>query len=43
MTITAQNRDEYTLLSCFRRLNSLGQKMILGDITGLGELPKYSD
>jgi len=41
--LTAQNRDEYTLLSCFRRLNSLGQKRILGDITGLGELPKYSD
>jgi len=41
--LTAQNRDEYTLLSSFRRLNALGQKRILGDIAGLGELTKYSD
>jgi len=41
--LTAQNRDEYTLLRDFRRLNALGQKRILGDIAGLGELPKYSD
>jgi transcriptional regulator with XRE-family HTH domain len=40
--LVAQNRDEYALLRNFRGLNALGQKRILGDIAGLGELPKYS-
>jgi len=40
--LVAQNRGEYALLRHFRGLNALGQKRILGDIAGLGELPKYS-
>ncbi|MCL2220619.1 MAG: helix-turn-helix domain-containing protein [Chitinispirillia bacterium] len=41
--LIAQNRDEYTVLRNFRRFNNLGQDRVLEYISGIAELPKYTD
>ncbi|MCL2182983.1 MAG: helix-turn-helix domain-containing protein [Chitinispirillia bacterium] len=41
--LIAQNRDEYTVLRTFRSFNSLGQNRTLEYISGVAELPKYTE